>query len=75
MTDTATLIDDDNEDASESKALAAAVTDSDADRRTAPHQEVRAWLLRIAKATPKNYRFSPGRLLASRHGPACPGHL
>jgi hypothetical protein len=47
MTDTSTHIDDD-EDAAEAKALAAAIAESDADRRTAPHDEVRAWLLRIA---------------------------
>lgn len=47
MIDTATRIDDD-EEAAELQALAAAITDSDADRRAVPHQEVRAWLLRIA---------------------------
>jgi len=36
------------EDAAEAQALAAAIAASDADPRTAPHEEVRAWLLRIA---------------------------
>jgi hypothetical protein len=38
----------DEEEAAEAEALAAAVADSDADLRVAPHDEVRAWLLRIA---------------------------
>jgi len=38
----------DDEEAAEAEALAAAVADSDADPRVAPHDEVRAWLLRIA---------------------------
>jgi hypothetical protein len=38
----------DDEEAAEAAALAAAVADSDADPRVAPHDEVRAWLLRIA---------------------------
>ncbi len=46
MVDPAPLIDD--EDAAEAQALAAAIAESDADPRTAPHEEVRAWLLRIA---------------------------
>ena len=47
MTDPAPLIEDDEETA-EAQALAAAISESDADPRTAPHEEVRAWLLRIA---------------------------
>jgi len=39
---------EDNEDAAEAKALAAAIAESDADPRTAPHEDVRAWLLRIS---------------------------
>jgi Fe-S-cluster formation regulator IscX/YfhJ len=35
-----------NEDAAQ--ALAAAVAESDADPRTVPHEDVRAWLLRLA---------------------------
>ena len=38
----------DDEDASEAQALAAAIAESDADPRTAPHEDVRAWLLRLA---------------------------
>lgn len=48
MIDPAPLIEDD-EDAAEAQALAAAIAESDADPRSAPHEEVRAWLLRIAK--------------------------
>jgi hypothetical protein len=47
MTNPASLIEDD-EDTAEAQALAAAITESDADPRTAPHEEVRTWLLRIA---------------------------
>ncbi len=47
MTNPAPLIEDD-EDAAEAQALAAAIAESDADPRTAPHEEVRAWLWRIA---------------------------
>ena len=47
MTNSAPLIEDD-EDAAEVQALAAAIAEADADPRTAPHEEVRAWLLRIA---------------------------
>jgi len=36
------------EDEAEALALAAAIAQSDADPRTAPHDEVRAWLLRLA---------------------------
>ncbi len=39
---------EDDEDAAEAQALAAAIAESDADPRTAPHEEVRAWLLRLA---------------------------
>ncbi len=41
-------ITEDDEDAAEAQALAAAIAESDADPRTAPHEEVRAWLLRLA---------------------------
>ena len=34
--------------AAEAQALAAAIVESDADPRSAPHKDVRAWLLRIA---------------------------
>lgn len=47
MTNTAPPVEDD-EDAAEAKALAAAIAESDADPRTVPHDEARAWLLRIA---------------------------
>jgi plasmid stabilization system protein ParE len=47
MTATGTHTEDD-EDAAEAQALAAAIAESDADPRSAPHDEVRAWLLRIA---------------------------
>jgi hypothetical protein len=47
MIDPVPLIEDD-EDAAEARALAAAAVESDADPRTAPHDEVRVWLLRIA---------------------------
>jgi hypothetical protein len=47
MPNTASPIEDD-EVAAEAEALAAAIAASDADPRTAPHEEVRAWLLRIA---------------------------
>ena len=39
---------EDDEAAAEAEALAAAIAASDADPRTVPHEEVRAWLLRIA---------------------------
>ena len=39
---------DDDEDAAELQALAAAISESDADPRSAPHAEVRKWLLKIA---------------------------
>ncbi len=41
------LIEDD-EDAAAAHALAAAIAGSDADPRTAPHEQVRAWLLQLA---------------------------
>jgi hypothetical protein len=44
----APLIEDDD-DAAETRALAVAIAESDADPRTAPHQEVRGWLLRLAQ--------------------------
>jgi len=47
MVHPAPLIDDD-EEAEEAQALASAIAESDADPRTAPHGEVRAWLLRLA---------------------------
>jgi len=47
MAHPAPIIEDD-EDAAEAQALAAAIAESDADPRTAPHEEVRAWLLRLA---------------------------
>ena len=40
---------EDEEAEAETRALAAAVAASDADPRTAPHEEVRAWLLRLAE--------------------------
>jgi hypothetical protein len=39
---------DDEEDTAEARALALAIAESDADPRTVPHDEVRAWLLRLA---------------------------
>ncbi len=42
----APLIEDDE---AEARALAASIAESDADPRTAPHAEVRAWLLRLAQ--------------------------
>jgi hypothetical protein len=47
MSNPVPLIEDD-EDAAEAQALAAAIAESDADPRTAPHEDVRAWLLRLA---------------------------
>jgi hypothetical protein len=44
MTTPAPAIDDD-----EARALAAAIAESDADPRTVPHEQARAWLLRLAK--------------------------
>jgi hypothetical protein len=41
-------IEDDDTDA-ESRALAAAIAESDADPQTVPHEKVRAWLLRLAQ--------------------------
>lgn len=37
-----------DDDEAEARALAAAIVESDADPRTVPHEEVRAWLLRLA---------------------------
>jgi len=48
MTKPVPLIEDDEAEA-EARALAAAIAESDADPRTVPHEEVRAWLLRLAK--------------------------
>lgn len=45
MTKPIPLIDDDE---AERQALAAAIAESDADPRTVPHEEVRAWLQRLA---------------------------
>jgi hypothetical protein len=47
MIDPAVPIEND-EDIAGIKALAASVAQSDADPRSAPHEEVRAWVLRIA---------------------------
>jgi len=47
MTAAVPRIDDDEAEA-EASALAAAIGESDADPRTVPHEEVRAWLLRLA---------------------------
>jgi hypothetical protein len=47
MASPAPLLDIDD-DAAEADALAAAIAESEADPRTAPHDEVRAWLLRLA---------------------------
>lgn len=33
----------------EARALAAAIAESDADLRSVPHEEVRAWLLKLAR--------------------------
>jgi hypothetical protein len=46
MTTSAPLTEDDE---AETEALAAAIAESDADPRTAPHEAVRAWLLRLAQ--------------------------
>lgn len=46
MTTPAPLIEDDE---AEGRALAASIAESDADPRTAPHEAVRAWLLRLAQ--------------------------
>ena len=47
MATPAPLIDDDEAQA-EARALAAAIAESDANPRTVPHEEVRAWLLLLA---------------------------
>jgi hypothetical protein len=36
------------DDIAEAQALATAIAESDADPRTAPHEDVRTWLLRLA---------------------------
>lgn len=46
MTTPVPLIEDDE---AEARALAAAIVESDADPRTVPHEDVRAWLLRLAE--------------------------
>jgi hypothetical protein len=38
-----------DDDEAESRALATAIAESDADPRTVPHEAVRAWLLRLAE--------------------------
>lgn len=48
MTQPAPLIEDDQTKAA-ARTLAAAIAESDADPRVAPHDEVRAWLLRLAE--------------------------
>lgn len=48
MSKPAPLIEDDEAEG-EARALAVAIAESDADPRTAPHEEVRAWLLRLAQ--------------------------
>jgi hypothetical protein len=48
MTTPSHLIDADEAEA-EARALAVAIAESDKDPRTAPHEEVRAWLLRLAE--------------------------
>ena len=45
MNDPNPIIDDE----AEARALAAAVAEAEADPRRVPHEEVRAWLLRLAK--------------------------
>lgn len=47
MTTPTPLIEDDEAEA-EARALAAAVAVAEADPRRVPHEEVRAWLLRLA---------------------------
>jgi hypothetical protein len=42
------LLEDDEVEA-EARALATAIAESDRDPRTVPHEEVRAWLLRLAQ--------------------------
>ena len=48
MTTPVPLIEDDETDA-EAGAMAAAISESDADPRTVPHDQVRAWLPRLAQ--------------------------
>jgi len=40
---------EDNDVATEARSLAAAIATSDADPRSVPHEEVRAWLLCLAQ--------------------------
>ena len=47
MAHPAPIIEDD-EDEAEARALAAAIAVAEADPRRVPHEEVRAWLLRLA---------------------------
>jgi hypothetical protein len=47
VTNPGPLIEDDETEA-EARALAVAIAESDADPRTVPHEDVRAWLLRLA---------------------------
>ena len=46
MTEVATPIEDEE---AEARLMAAAAAESDSDPRIAPHDEVRAWLLRLAQ--------------------------
>lgn len=48
MTRSTILRDDETEAEAEARALAAAVAIAEADPRRVPHEEVRAWLLRLA---------------------------
>lgn len=48
MTRSTLLRDDETEAEAEARALAAAVAIAEADPRRVPHEEVRAWLLRLA---------------------------
>ncbi len=48
MPHSAPLIEDDD-DAAEAQALAAAIAVAEADGRRVPHEEVRAWLMRLAE--------------------------
>jgi glutathione S-transferase len=38
-----------HDDDAEARAIAEAIAESDADPRTVPHEEVRAWLLRVSQ--------------------------
>jgi len=48
MVHPAPIIEDD-EDAAEAQALAAAIAVAEADPRRVPHEDVRAWLMRLAE--------------------------